>query len=104
MTNARGTCPLTGNAVLDRYFLENRARLLEIAAFLDRMDRAREAEAGRADFRYREFREALRLVLEGDRDRTAAVLSHLSDATAEPRESAAGLKGASGAWGGRQDP
>jgi len=32
--------PMTAFQVLDTYFLETRARLLEIAANLDRMDRA----------------------------------------------------------------
>ena len=31
---------LTKGQVLDRYFLEHRAKLIDIAAFLDRVDRA----------------------------------------------------------------
>lgn len=31
--------PLSGQAVLDRYFLETRCKLIEIAANLDRIDR-----------------------------------------------------------------
>ena len=32
--------PLSPQALVDEYFIENRTRLLEIAAFLDRLDRA----------------------------------------------------------------
>ena len=32
--------PLTASAVVDTYFMEHRAKLLDIAAFLDRVDRA----------------------------------------------------------------
>ena len=31
--------PMTAGEALDLYFFDNRARLLEIAAFLDRLDR-----------------------------------------------------------------
>ena len=31
--------PLSGTQIVDEYFIENRTRLLEIAAFLDRLDR-----------------------------------------------------------------
>ena len=34
------TCPLTGPQVVDLYFMEHRAKLLDLAAFLDRLDRA----------------------------------------------------------------
>lgn len=34
------TTPLTGQEVLDRYFLEVRCKLLDIAAVLDRIDRS----------------------------------------------------------------
>ena len=40
--------------ILDLYFLGARARLIDIAAFMDRVDRA----DGKADFRYDAFREA----------------------------------------------
>ena len=37
--------PWTAAQVLDAYFLETRARLLEIAANLDRVDRAADAQS-----------------------------------------------------------
>lgn len=86
--------------VLDTYFLENRARLLEIAAFLDRIERAPDAASGQEDFRYRSFIKALRLLLdESGSVRTRAIQASFSDPTTEPIDSAVGLK-AHGAWDG----
>src|SRR5688572_28065219 len=50
--------PLSPKDVVDEYFIENRTRLLEIAAFLDRLDRAEPGYSGR-DFRMQAFTEAL---------------------------------------------
>jgi hypothetical protein len=33
------TSPLSGTELVDEYFIENRTKLLDIAAFLDRLDR-----------------------------------------------------------------
>lgn len=91
--------PLTARELLDAGFLENRARVLEIAAFLDRIDRAPGAGSAREDFRYRALRRAVGLLLEqGDRTRTIQL--SLSDQTREPIADARGLK-ALGAWEGK---
>lgn len=50
--------PLTPKDIVDEFFIENRTRLLEIAAFLDRLDRADPAYHA-ADFRMRAFAEGL---------------------------------------------
>ncbi|HMP01764.1 MAG TPA: hypothetical protein PKD86_11330 [Gemmatales bacterium] len=52
--------PLSGPEALDRYFLESRARLLELAANLDRVDRG----GGATDPRRQLLDEALKLLLE----------------------------------------
>lgn len=92
--------PKPARELLDLYFLDNRARLLEIAAFLDRIDRSAGAAEARADFRYRAFERSLKLLLEpGAETRTKAVQLSYSDLTTEPLEDAAGLK-AVGAWEG----
>lgn len=92
--------PMPSGRVLDMSFLENRARLLEIAAFLDRLERTSDSDAGRSDYRYRAFMEALRLLLEPAGEyRVQAIQGYFSDPTGEPIESAAGLK-AHGAWDG----
>lgn len=92
---------MSAKEILDNTFLENRARLLDIASFLDRIDRAHEPEAGRNDFRYRALMKGLSLLFESKENRTKALQLNFSDPTEEPIESAAGLKGAYGAWDGR---
>jgi hypothetical protein len=86
--------------VVDRYFLENRARLLEIAAFLDRVERCADAEAGRRDYRYRALRGALRQLSDFEGNACAGILSALSDPTEAPLASAEGLPAAAGAFQG----
>ena len=78
--------------VLDHYFIEVRHKLIEVAAFLDRVDRAE----GEADFRLAALRRAMR-ELEGPADRAERVLLALSDPTSEPVAAAPG-KGACGAF------
>ena len=76
--------PLTATQIVDEYFIENRTRLLEMAAFLDRLDRADPAWAA-ADFRMKAFAEALdALVAPGDRLTRIQLL--LSDPTTAPLE------------------
>lgn len=91
--------PLTATEVLDLYFIENRARLLDIASFLDRIDRYEGAEAARSDYRYQALAKAIDRINSGTAGRTAAIQTLFSDPTTEPLESAVGLK-ATGAWEG----
>ena len=81
--------------VLDLYFMDARCKLIELAAFLDRVDRS----PGVVDYRLQGFREALRHLSEGEPRRAENVLRTLSDPTIEPVAVAPG-KGASGAWPG----
>ena len=53
---------LTAGQVLDGYFLETRAKLLEIAANLDRFDRAADAAALRHDPRQAFVQNALKIL------------------------------------------
>jgi hypothetical protein len=86
---------MTRQQVLDLYFMDARCKLIEIAAFLDRVDRG----TGEADFRLEAFRVALRQLSAAQPGRAAGVLDALSDPTEAPVERAAG-KGAVGAWPG----
>ena len=85
--------------VLDLYFVEARSKLIDVAAFLDRVERAE----GGDDYRMRAFREALRaLAAEGEGNQRAEhVLLAFSDPTLEPVERA-GEKAATGAWRGEK--
>jgi hypothetical protein len=82
MTTKPLKCPLTGSEIVDEYFIENRTRLLEIAAFMDRLDRADTHHAAR-DFRMQVFQEAVgALAIPGDRLMRIQML--LSDPTVDP--------------------
>jgi hypothetical protein len=89
------TCPLTGPQVVDLYFMEHRAKLLDIAAFLDRLDRTT-PPSGHDDVRIRALRRAIPLLLEGGGDRARRILEFLSDHSQEPIP-AAHAQGALGA-------
>ncbi len=86
---------MTRQQILDLYFMDARSKLIDIAAFLDRVDRGE----GDADFRLAEFRKALGELNGGEPTRAQGVLMSLSDPTTEPIPKAHG-KGAVGAWPG----
>lgn len=87
---------MTKQQILDLYFMDARAKLIDIAAFLDRADRAE----GEADFRLAAFREALRALDLKEPQRAREVLLSFSDPTTLPVDQAPG-KGAVGAWPGK---
>ena len=90
---------MNATEILELYFIENRARLLDIASFLDRIDRYAGADDARDDYRYRALLQAIELLNAPEGDRTAAIQHVFSDPTSEPLPSAVGLK-AFGAWDG----
>jgi hypothetical protein len=97
MDDPAGTCPLTQSQLVDEYFIEHRTKLLDVAAFLDRFDRAsvRDAEA---DFRMFAFRKALvALSNENTTHRMQQVQMLLSDPRTEPLD-ALDRKSAYGAY------
>jgi len=96
------SCPMTRTEVIDTYFMEHRARVIDIAAFLDRLERADNGDSD-VDFRESSFHQALRILSDGKPQRAARILSLLSDHTEEMAQSADGMKGASGAPAARLD-
>jgi hypothetical protein len=84
---------MTRQQVLDLYFLDARHKLVEIAAFLDRAERA----GGKDDFRLQAFHAALGELSGKKRGRAKTVLRAFSDLTTKPADKAEG-KGATGAW------
>ena len=86
---------MTRQQVLDLYYMDARSKLIDIAAFLDRVDRS----DGEPDFRLEAFRKALTELQLGEPVRARSVLMSLSDPTLEPIAKAPG-KGAVGAWPG----
>lgn len=87
----------TRSALLDLYFMDARSKLIDIAAFMDRVERAE----GEEDFRMHAFREALKQLERGGAERAKHVLLTFSDPTTEPIAEAPG-KSACGAWPGRE--
>lgn len=77
--------PKTGRALIDEYFIENRTRLLDVAAYLDRLDRANDGDADR-DFRMRAFHEALAVLCDDEAGRTERIQMIFSDPTTTPLE------------------
>ena len=94
------SCPLPYRQAVDLYFMEHRAKLIDIAAFLDRLPRTTE-QPKQEDFRVAALREAIELLTDGKGDYTRRILDHFSDPTTDPIP-AAGEKGASGAYPGDQ--
>jgi hypothetical protein len=88
---------MTRRELLDLYFMDARSKLIDLAAFLDRLDRSE----GDADFRLAAFHEALKKLASTDPSRARQVLLAFSDPTTEPLAAAPG-KGACGAWPGGQ--
>ena len=84
---------MTRQKVLDLYFLDARHKLVEIAAFLDRVDRA----TGKDDFRLHAFRTALTKLPGKRKNKARDVLLAFSDPTTKPVAKAT-MKGATGAW------
>jgi hypothetical protein len=87
---------MTQPQVLDLYFMDARSKLIDLAAFLDRVERA----TGEDDFRIKAFREALKALGAHGPEKAKQVLLAFSDPTTDPIPTAA-TKAASGAWPGK---
>jgi hypothetical protein len=84
---------MTRQQILDLYFLDARHKLIELAAFLDRVERAN----GKSDFRLKNFRAALDKLTGGKKSKAKNVLLAFSDPTTKPISKATS-KGACGAF------
>jgi hypothetical protein len=84
-------CP--PRAIVDHGFIPVRAKLIELAAFFDRVERYGAEE----DFRCVALHEAARLLVDGKAERARRILEKLSDPTTEPEAVSSG-KAALGAW------
>ncbi|MGH7953801.1 MAG: hypothetical protein ACREFE_18030 [Limisphaerales bacterium] len=82
---------MTKQQVLDLYFLDARHKLIELAAFLDRVERAdgpsspsASTRQAKDDFRFKAFRAALGELTNGKKQKAKNVLLAFSDLTVEP--------------------
>ncbi|HSH59737.1 MAG TPA: hypothetical protein VK988_08890 [Acidimicrobiales bacterium] len=78
-----GTCLLTQRQLIDEHFMEQRTKILDIAAFLDRMDRSVELNA-EDDFRVAALRRTLEALCSRAPGRVERIQMILSDPTTEP--------------------
>lgn len=84
---------MTKKQTLDLYFLTARHLLVEVAAFMDRVERSE----GEEDFRIVAFRKAVEELSKGGSNRAERILTVFSDPTTEPIEKAVS-KSAVGAY------
>ena len=77
--------------------MEHRAKLIDIAAFLDRVDRAA-SNSELIDFRIIAFKKAIDILSDGESQRAKRILDSFSDPTDTPIDSAANMKGAYGVY------
>ena len=87
--------PQSKQQIIDSYFIEHRAKLIDIAAYLDRIDRGQGDDPN--DFRDNAFRQAIALLSDGQPNRAQRILEAFSDFTTDLPQSADGMKGAAGA-------
>jgi hypothetical protein len=78
--------------LLDLQFIDSRHKLIDLAAFLDRIDR----HSGEDDYRFSALRKALPILLEDRPDRARAILESFSDQSTGIADSAP-FQGAFGA-------
>ena len=86
---------MTRQQVLDLYFMDARSKLIDLAAFIDRVERA----DGEDDFRMKALRTALKELSSDNQEKAKQVLLSFSDPSTDPI-SAATTKAASGAYPG----
>ena len=94
------TVPRPRSWVVDTYFMAHRAKLLDVAAFLDRVDRAPPDDGAAVrndDPRLVSLRAAIALLVDGEGDRARRILELFSDPSTDPIDRAPG-KGAIGVW------
>lgn len=101
MDGYAGTCPLTQRQLIDEYFIEHRTKVLDIAAFLDRLERSVDRDA-EDDFRIESFRQALVALCYPAPARVERVQMIFSDPTTELLQQL-DRKGAFGAYQHQQN-
>jgi hypothetical protein len=88
MTNLAPTCPAPRSKVIDIYFMEHRAKVIDIAAFLDRLDRSEDDGSGKEDRRILALQQAIKLLLDDKPGRAKRIQELFSDQSELPIEKA----------------
>jgi hypothetical protein len=95
--NKQGRCPLTTSQIIDEYFIENRTRILDVAAYLDRLLRSADSQPAGEDFRMQAFEQALHILSSTEPNKVDHIQLVFSDPTTELKAHL-DTKSASGAW------
>ena len=83
---------------INTYFMEHRAKVIDVAAFFDRIDRAPDGVGKDGDdVRLIALRKALAITASREPDRARRILELFSDPSEDPIDAAPG-KGACGVW------
>lgn len=77
-TLGTGACLLSQQQLIDQYFMEHRAQILNVAAFLDRLDRSMDKN-GEDDFRLIALKRSLHELTSADGERVERIQMLLSD-------------------------
>ncbi len=78
MDRYKETCPMSQKEIIDEYFIEYRAQIVAVAAFLDRLDRSTNKNAD-SEFRYKAFKKAVAELMSDEPGRVERVQMLLSD-------------------------
>lgn len=76
------SCPLSQQQLIDEYFMEARTKILDIAAFLDRLQRSVDS-SGNDDFRILAMKKAMQELNSDEAGRVERVLMIFSDQNTE---------------------
>ncbi len=85
---------MTYDQVVEAYFMEHRAKLIDIAAFLDRLERSQ--QGSESDFRVDALLSSIDILRDGQPRRAKRILEHYSDHSSDPVDKAP-MQGALGA-------
>lgn len=97
MNEKNASCPMDYASIVTEYFAENRNHLLELAAFFDRLERARGGAPAEEDFRIHALKQAAEVLTQAGPQRVKRMAILLSDPTEEPRTTL-DRRAAWGAW------
>ena len=71
-------CPMSATELLDRYYLDMRCHVLELASAFDRIERAHDADKAINDMRYKRLMESFDILRQNGTERTRTFLEKLS--------------------------
>lgn len=81
-TNNTNSCPLSQQQLIDEFFMESRTKILDIAAFLDRLERSID-DSGKDDFRIQAMKKAIQELSSDEPGRVERALMIFSDQNTE---------------------